>query len=419
MLSAAFIGPGTITTAGSAGSGFGFTLLWALLFSTVACITLQEAGARLTISGGQNLGESIAARFRESTWGTAVKWLVGGSIILGCAAYEAGNILGGVAGLRLVTDGSLQLLTAGIGLAAFLLLWFGSTRIIAQFLGVVVALMGICFLTTALIMKPAPAELLGGLFVPTIPSGSDLLVIGLIGTTVVPYNLFLGSNIKHSQNLGEMRFGLASAVILGGIVSMAVLVVGTSVAGSFTYEGLSASLAESLGGWAALFFGIGLAAAGLSSALTAPLAASLTAQSLWGGREASPWRERGSRFRMVWGGVLLCGVLFGIAEVQPIPAIILAQALNGIILPVIAIFLLLMVNDRGMLGEAVNSTGANLLTALIVYVTVILGITNLSRALSRLVDISLVQESWIIGIASLLSLLLVFPLYRLIKKYRR
>lgn len=432
MLSAAFIGPGTITAAGSAGSGFGFTLLWALLFSTIACVVLQEAGARLTISGGKNLGESIAARFRGTPAGTFVIWLVGGSIVLGCAAYEAGNILGGVAGLGLVLDASPALLTAGIGLVAFLLLWFGSTDLIAKVLGGVVALMGICFLTTALIMKPPLGALLGGLFVPAVPTGSELLVIGLIGTTVVPYNLFLGSNIKHSQSLKEMRFGLSLAVILGGVISMAVLVVGSSVAGSFTYEGLSGALADTLGGWAAVFFALGLAGAGLSSALTAPLAASLTAQSLWGGRGGdpgadtapspsvkSPWREGGMRFRAVWGGVLLCGVGFGVSQVQPIPAIILAQALNGIILPFIAIFLLLMANDRGLLGaDHINGGWANTLTGIIVFVTLVIGITNVARALNRVLEGSLVRESWILALSALLAALLLVPLYRRIVRYR-
>ncbi len=419
VLSAAFIGPGTITAAASAGSGYGFTLLWALLFSTIACIVLQEAGSRLSVSGGQNLGESIVQRFRGGPLGNAVIFGVGGSILLGCAAYEAGNILGGVAGLRLVTDAPTALLALALGTGAFLLLWFGSTRLIAQLLGVVVALMGVCFLTTAVIMEPAPGELLRGAFVPSIPDGSELLVIGLIGTTVVPYNLFLGSAIKHTQSLKEMRLSLALAILLGGVVSMGVLVVGSSVAGSFTYEGLSASLGETLGGWAALFFAAGLAAAGLSSALTAPLAGALTARSLWGTGEDPRWADRGSRFRAVWGAILLTGILFGVSQVRPIPAIILAQALNGIILPFIAVFLLLMANDASLLGRQINGAGANLLTAAIVYVTLILGITNLVRALSRATGITLVQESYILLAASVLGLLLAFPIGRTLMRYRR
>ncbi len=60
VISAAFIGPGTITTASKAGALFGFDLLWALVFSTFACLVLQEAVARLAIHSGTNLGEAIS-----------------------------------------------------------------------------------------------------------------------------------------------------------------------------------------------------------------------------------------------------------------------------------------------------------------------------------------------------------------------
>ncbi len=418
VLSAAFIGPGTITTAASAGAGFGYTLLWALLFSTIACVVLQEAGARLTLASGHNLGEAIRSRF-SSTLGKGFGYLVLVSILLGCAAYEAGNILGAVAGLALIFDISTVVMTLLIGTAACLLLWFGSTKTIAQILGVVVAVMGLCFLTTAVIMKPSLPDLFAGALVPRIPTGSELLVIGLIGTTVVPYNLFLGSGIRHSQTLKEMRISLGTAVVLGGIISMGVLVVGTSITGTFTYEALAESLDSALGSWAALFFGIGLGAAGLSSALTAPLAAALTAQSMLGEKKDSRWQEKGNHFKIVWGGVLAAGVLFGVLQVQPIPAIILAQALNGIILPLVCIVLLIMVNDASLLDrETINSTAYNLLMGLIVFITLIIGLTNVAKALSRIFDPGLVNQNWIVGASLIISLIISIPVIRKIHSYR-
>lgn len=419
VLSAAFIGPGTITTAASAGAGFGYTLLWALLFSTIACVVLQEASARLTLASGHNLGEAIRSRFNRSALGKGFGYLVLISILLGCAAYEAGNILGAVAGLSLILDTSTVVLTLLIGTAAWLLLWFGSTKAIAQILGVVVAVMGLCFLTTAVIMKPSLPGFFSGALVPRIPTGSELLVIGLIGTTVVPYNLFLGSGIKHSQSLKEMRISLGTAVVLGGIISMGVLVVGTSISGTFTYEALAESLDSALGSWAALFFGIGLGAAGLSSALTAPLAAALTAQSILSEKGDSNWQEKGNRFRIVWGGVLAAGVLFGVLQVQPIPAIILAQALNGIILPLVCIVLLIMVNDASLLDrETINSTAYNLLMGLIVFLTLIIGLTNVAKALSRIFDPSLVNRNWIVIASLVISLIISIPVIRKIRSYR-
>jgi len=419
VLSAAFIGPGTITTAASAGSGFGFTLLWALAFSTVACIVLQEASARLTLASGKNLGEAMKHRFRESFTGRMTGYLVLVSILLGCAAYEAGNILGGVAGASLITDVSTVILTLLIGSAAFLLLWFGSTEVIAQSLGVIVAIMGICFVTTAILMQPSVSSVLYSAFVPRLPTGSEILIIGLIGTTVVPYNLFLGSGIKHTQNLKEMRISLGAAVILGGIVSMAVLIVGSSISGEFSYHALGSSLGNTLGNWASLFFGVGLFAAGLSSALTAPLAAALTARGFLGSESDENWRDGGKYMKLVWGSVLLIGVTFGVLRVQPIPAIILAQALNGIILPFVTIFLLLVMNDASLLNKSsINSHLYNFLMGIIVFATLVIGLTNLAKALNNISGLALVNERYIIYASTAVALFVAWPVITKIKNYR-
>ena len=94
IISAAFIGPGTVTTATKAGSDFQFQLLWALSFSTLACLVLQEASARSTIYSGMNLGQAIKYHYMGKRAQVPVLVLIVGAIILGCAAYETGNILG-------------------------------------------------------------------------------------------------------------------------------------------------------------------------------------------------------------------------------------------------------------------------------------------------------------------------------------
>lgn len=419
VLSAAFIGPGTITTAASAGTDYGYTLLWALLFSITACIILQEAAARLTIVSGHNLGEAIYHRFKKTIPGKTLIYLILTTILLGCAAYEAGNILGAVAGASLLLNQSTVILSLAIGSFAILLMWFGSSKLIAQILGVVVAVMGICFISTAVIMKPSLNELMKGLALPQMPGGSELLVIGLIGTTVVPYNLFLGSGIKHTQNLKEMRISLTVAILLGGLVSMAVIIVGSSISGTFSYEALAAALSDTLGSWAAVFFGIGLCAAGISSALTAPLAAALTAQSILGSRHPNLWKEKGRYFRITWLAVLLTGILFGVLQVQPVPAIILAQALNGIILPVIAIYLMLMVNDAASLNyDSINTTTANLIMGLVVFIAIMIGVTNVIKALDRMVNIAILDEGLIFIISIILALVIFWPVVKATKKYR-
>ncbi|MCP3960184.1 MAG: divalent metal cation transporter [bacterium] len=374
VIAAAFLGPGTITTAARAGAAHGLGLLWALLFATVACLVLQEACARLTIASGHNLGEALRRRFHRGVGALLMLWLVLGAIVLGCAAYEAGNILGGVEGASLATGLSRPLLTTVSVALAGLLLWLGSIRVVVTILGALVAIMGGAFLLTGLLLKPPPGEVLSGLFVPSVPPDAGLLVLGLVGTTVVPYNLFLGSGIARGQRLGEARLGLAVAICLGGLISMAVMLVGNAVEGAFSYPEVGAVLASQLGAWAAWLFALGLFAAGFSSAVTAPLAAAITARSLFAaGPEDESWNERSWRYRSVWLGVLAVGAAFGLAEVSPVPAIIAAQALNGILLPVVAVFLWLVMNDRELLGDAVNGRRSNVVMGLVVAVAVVLG----------------------------------------------
>jgi Mn2+/Fe2+ NRAMP family transporter len=370
VIAAAFIGPGTVTTAARAGSDFRFALAWALAFSVIACLVLQEASGRITVLTGKELGETIRAR----RWGHWVPALVAAGIVLGCAAFEAGNLLGGVAGARLAIPASPATLTLITGGAAALLLATGRTRWIARVAGALVAVMGVAFLVTAIRLGPDVGELLRGLLIPSIPAGGTVLVLGLVGTTVVPYNLFLGSSLARDSGLPEMRWGLAVAILGGGIISLGVLVVGSALGGGLQYERLAAVLGDRLGGGAEVSLAIGLFAAGFTSAVTAPLAAALTARSLLGDRDDPRWSEQSLRYRAAWIGVLATGMAFGIADVRPIPVIILAQAFNGLILPLVAVFLWMATNDRQLLGaDGVNSKWQNVLMGAVTVVCAVLG----------------------------------------------
>jgi len=199
----------------------------------------------------------------------------------------------------------------------------------------------------------------------------------------VPYNLFLGSALARECDLGEMRWGLAVAVVGGGVISLGVLVVGSALGGGLEYERLAAVLDGRLGGGAGTFLALGLFAAGFTSAITAPLAAALAARSLFGGGGDERWAPRSARFRAVWLGVLLAGTAFGIADVRPIPVIILAQAFNGLLLPLVAVFLWMTMNDREFLGDrGVNSVSQNVVMGAVVLVCVGLGLRGLIAAVN-------------------------------------
>ena len=384
VVSAAFIGPGTITTAAKSGAAFGMDLLWALVFSTFACLLLQESAARLTLISGKNLGQAISQQFEKSRYKVLVLSLVLGAIVLGAAAYEMGNLLGAVAGIQLIFNLQAWILVLLIGGIAFIILNIPSLKIISTILGFVVVLMGIGFLSTAILVKPDFSSILSGAFIPLIPSSSQagILVLGLIGTTIVPYNLFLGSGISNKkQSVKEMRFALAIAIILGGLFSMAVLIVGTLVSGDFSFENLSVALQSKIGISGKYLLGFGLFAAGFTSAVTAPLAAAITLKSLFGNKTPEKWEPKSIRFKWGWMLVLVTGIGFALGNVKPIPAIILAQALNGFLLPFVSIFLFIAINNREITTHKTNSFGLNILMILVIFITLILGINSAMKAI--------------------------------------
>jgi Mn2+/Fe2+ NRAMP family transporter len=416
VISAAFIGPGTVTTAAKAGADFGLPLLWALTFATIACLVLQEASARLTIASGMNLGQAIWRQAINGSRGNVILVLVALCILSGTAAYQAGNLLGAMAGTGLLFDLPPWLVILVIGLIAAAILFIPSIKIIARVLGSLVAFMGIAFLVTAIAISPSIPDVIRGLIRPTIPlnPGGALLVLGLIGTTVVPYNLFLVSGISTGQSIKEMRSGLVVAIVLGGIISMAVLVTGTAVSAPFTFPGLAGALDHYLGGKGTIILAVGLFAAGFTSAVTAPLASAVTVQSLFGNRDPQKWESGSWRFRLVWGIILVTGMAFGMAGFKPVPAIIVAQALNGLILPVIAVFLFLVVNNPQIMKNSFNSLPANILMTVVVFISLLIGMAGLIRAIAAGLDREI--GDWrmtILGLAGTAVLIVGIVIYRI------
>ncbi len=390
VVAAAFIGPGTLTTATVAGVSYGNTLLWALVFSTLATIVLQEMAARLGVIGGLGLGEAIRQRFERKSVRYASAALVIGAIVLGNAAYQTGNLLGGALGIAQLVGGSRSVWGSLLGLAAFVLLWSGRYRWIERVLVAMVAIMGAVFFATAIAVRADPASLARGL-VPTGFADPDamLVALGLVGTTVVPYNLFLHSSAVRERWRGEAdlvkaRIDTVLSVTLGGLISIAVLLTAAALPAGLTQVGSAADMARALepllGRWAGTFFAVGLLAAGFSSAITAPLAAAYATCGVMG------WSSdlRGRAARGVWVLVLAAGVLFSALAVRPVPAIIFAQVANGLLLPIIAGFLLYVANDRRLLGGRANGAASNLAGAAVVVLAMVIGLRSLLLAFGGL-----------------------------------
>jgi len=208
VISAAFIGPGTVTTAAMAGSLYQLDLLWAVAFATFACILLQEVSARLTIVSGLTLGQALQKKYGVDK-SKLLKILLGGPVILGCAAYEAGNILGAVSGLNLMAAIDTKVITVIITLIVVVILWTDQRNAIGWLMTFLVGLMGIAFFVLATGRPFSLFQYFQSSITPSIPTGSELLTLGLVGTTIVPYNLFLGSGISKGQTVPLMRVGLS------------------------------------------------------------------------------------------------------------------------------------------------------------------------------------------------------------------
>ena len=413
VIAAAFIGPGTVTTAAAAGANFGYQLIWALVFSTFACVVLQEAAARVVIASGESLAGAIKKQYTSKPLILTIVV----SVFLGCAAYEAGNILGAISGLALViSDVPVWIFTVVIVVISGFVLFLNKLSSVANTLGILVAIMGFSFLVVAIQSKPDLNKMISGAFIPTINSESVLLTLGLVGTTIVPYNLFLGAGLAKGQSIRQMRGGLIPSVILGGIISIAVIVVSSGLEGSFSFDTLYVYLKENQGSTMAWLFAVGLFAAGFTSTITAALAGAFAIQSGFNHKET--YQTRDWSLMKWWLLVLTIGLMFGVSGVKPIPVIILAQAANGFILPLIAFVLWLVLNNRRLVNTHTNTLLQNIFMAITVLVTSMLGLINVFKAAYSFTGYSFVFEGAVIPSILIPSMLIVFYGYWKIQRVR-
>ena len=384
LIAAAFIGPGTVTLCFIAGTRFGFELLWAMLLSIFATMILQEMAARVGILTQKDLAAVIKEHIQSQVLKNLAVLLIFGAIVIGNTAYESGNISGATLGLiAIFGDSAAIFYPLIIGAIAFILLSFGSYKILERSLIGLVLLMSLSFIISAFITRPDIYAILKGTLIPSIPANSTLIIIGIIGTTVVPYNLFLHTSLvnekwKNSDDLTFARKDLVISIAIGGAISMAIIISAASISstGIKNVLDLAKGLEPLYGSVAKYFLGIGLFAAGITSAITAPLAAAYVARSCFG------WEAnlKDVKFKFVWSSILILGVFFSSLDFKPIKIITFAQIANGLLLPIIAIILLWLVNKISVLGKFKNTKVQNLIAVLIIFITILLGIKGILNA---------------------------------------
>ncbi len=385
LVAAAFIGPGTVTTCTLAGANFGYALIWALIFSLAACMVLQEMAARLGVVTQQGLGETLRQVLVQPIVRYVIFALVAVAIFIGNSAYQGGNIAGASLGLAALFPKASISWPLLISVITFAALISGSYKLLEKVLFGLVFLMSLAFFSTFILTKPDLGALFAGA-VPSVPEGSILTVIALIGTTVVPYNLFLHSSFVSNhwsspEDLPKARKDIYFSIGLGGLLSIAII--STAAAAFFKSQiivqsaaDMSVQLQPLLGSWAKLSMGIGLFAAGVSSAVTAPLAAAYAISGILG------WQSnlKSTRFRALWIVVLLSGLVLASSGYKPIKIIWFAQIANGVLLPLMAAFLLYVMNQSALLGRYKNTLWHNLLGFAVILVTLLLSAKSLWSA---------------------------------------
>jgi manganese transport protein len=386
MVSAAFIGPGTVTACTLAGANFGFALLWALVF-TITTIILQSFAIRIALVTQLGLAEAMLKSVASPIVRALAALLLISALVLGNAAYEAGNMSGAALGLEAINGGPLAFgiapIIITIALFASAMLIFSKPKWIENVLILLVLLMSAAFLLTFLLIRPDLGALLQG-FVPTIPDGGLMTAIALIGTTIVPYNLFLhAASVRErwdAEQLPEAQLDNTISIGIGGLVSMTILA--TAAASLFgrgkTIENavdMAQQLTPLFGSMATITLGAGLFAAGLTSAITAPLATGYIVQEIF--------KSSNSRRPFQIGAliVIVSGTFAALLGYRPVELIFVAQIANGLLLPIIAIFLLRLANNKKLLGQYANGLKANILGAAILLITTALGFRLIARAL--------------------------------------
>ena len=388
LIAAAFIGPGTVTLCTLAGVKFGMSLLWTLLIAVLASITLQSMAVKIGIIGKKSITEALKDEISNPVIKYIIITLIFMTILIGNTAYEAGNISGAVMGLETLfgqikidfKDFSLNIHAIIIGLLAGALLWIGKYRIIERCLIGLVIIMSIAFLFTAIATRPSLLSVLSGLLSFKAPAGSLLTIIGLVGTTIVPYNLFLHAElVKEKWNdKGDLKFALKDLIIalgLGGLISLSIVITASSINATDinTVGDLALGLESVFGTFSRQFLAVGLFAAGITSTITAPLAAAYVVCGCFG----LSTNLQSNYFKFIWLSIILFGVFFSATGLKLITIIQFAQITNGVLLPIMVGLLLWMVNKSSLLGNFKNNNLQNAIGFIIIVVSLFLSLRTL------------------------------------------
>lgn len=288
----AYIDPGNFATNISAGSKYGYMLLWVILFSNLMAFLIQVLSAKLGIATGKNLPE--IARDRYPKWVSAGLWIQGELVIM---ATDLAEFIGAALGLNLLFGIPMieAAIIAAIGSFAILELQRRGYRALEAGIAGLLFVVVIAFALQTFFAKPDAASVLEGLFIPKIDGmDSVLLATGILGATVMPHAIYLHSALTQRRVVGKTdnerkkifkfeTIDILIAMVIAGAINASMLIVAAAL---FFKNGLYVEdldvayqqFGHFIGPASAILFGIGLLAAGLSSSSVGTLSGDIIMQ---------------------------------------------------------------------------------------------------------------------------------------------
>jgi NRAMP (natural resistance-associated macrophage protein)-like metal ion transporter len=358
---------GGITTYTLAGARYGYRLLWSLPLIGLALAVVQEMGTRMGVVSGKGLAELIRERF-----GVRRTLLVMGVLMLANLANTVSEFAGVAASLDLFGVSPF----VAVPLAALLvstLVVRGSYAIVERIF-LAASVFYLVYVVSAFLAKPAWGPAVREVFHPSLAldSGYLIMLITLVGTTIAPWMQFYlqSSIVDKGLRLRDLRFARWDAFAgSGAAVGVAFFIIVCCAATLHRFgidvetAGEAALALEPLAGrYATLLFGLGLLNASLFSAAIVPLSTAYAVCEALGwqtGVDRRPGEAPGF-FAMYLGMVGVGAALVLLPGLDPIQVMFYSQFLNGLLLPAVLVFMLILINDREVMGAHVNSPWVNL-----------------------------------------------------------
>ena len=359
---------GGISTYSVAGADFGYEMLWLIPIMTLSLVVVQEMAVRM----GAVTGKGFAALIRER-FGIRPSLFAMSALVISNAATSVSEFAG-IASAMEILGVSRYIAVPVAALAVWLLVVRGSYRRVEKIMLALSAVF-IAYVVSAFLVGPDWAEVARATVVPSVELSSAFVVlsIAMVGTTIAPWmQFFVQSNVVDkgltARDLKLQRIDVVSGTVAAGFIAWCiVLTTGTvlhgSGAGIETAADAAGALAPVAGAYATQLFALGLLGASLLAACVLPLTASYAVCEAFGferGIDRS-WAEA-----PVFNGIYTFVIVFGAAFIlipglNLISIMVFSQVVGGILLPFLLIYMMIIVNDRRIMGRYVNRRGANAL----------------------------------------------------------